>query len=390
MTTERPRRCSVTLVARRRDLASGLGRYASSLGRTLPAFGVSVCQRTPTNPLPRPLTRLLARAGRDADTLFDNYALAADIDHDSDVYHLTNEYHAPLLLTRRPRPTVVTVHGFLTYFLRHQRQLRPSGGVLGAALDRLVGLGLRRADAIVAVSRHVKRLLVQQLGIPAATIRVIPEGVDSEFFTPLPDRDQLRRRRGLEPERRWLLYVGSEQGRKNFPTLVRSFAELRASRPDLGLVKVGQPEVASERERGLALARDLGVLEHIRFMGHAGDADLRDYYNLADVFVFPSLSEGFGLPPLEAMACGTPVVCADSWSLPEVVGDAAEVCPPTGPALVDAVARVLDDPDYANELRERGRARARRFSWTAAARATAEVYLELCRGGLARCAASPA
>ncbi|MBV9359031.1 MAG: glycosyltransferase family 4 protein [Chloroflexi bacterium] len=367
---------SVTLVARRHDLATGLGRYAASLARALPVFGVSVRYGALTNPLPRPVTALLSRAGRDADTLFDNYGFGAELGQ-SDVYHLTSEYHAPLLLRRHRRPVVITVNGFLTYFLHGQPDLRTGDGPLATLLDRLVVLGLRQADAIIAVSQYVKTLLVQRLKLPPASIRVIQEGVDTEVFRPASGRRSVRERLSLDPDRRWILYVGSEQGRKNFLGLIRAFADLRRERPDLELLKVGQPEVAGERRRALSLARELGVLDHIRFAGHAGDADLRAFYNAADVFVFPSLCEGFGLPPLEAMACGVPVVCANTSSLPEVVGDAAAMCAPTPAGLAEAIARVLDDPTLAAELRGRGRDRACAMSWTASARATAGLYAEL-------------
>ncbi len=372
-------RSSVTLVARRHDLASGLGRYAASLARALPAFGVSVRYGAPTNPLPRPVTALLSRAGRDADTLFDNYGFGAELGQ-SDIYHLTSEYHAPLLLRPHHRPVVVTVNGFLTYFLRGRPELQTGDSPLGTLLDRLVVLGLRQADAIVAVSHYVKTLLVQRLHLPPAPIRVIQEGVDTEVFRSAPSRRTVRERLSLDPDRQWILYVGSEQARKNFVGLIRAFAELRRDRPDLELLKVGQPEVADERRRALSLARELGVLDHIRFAGHAGDADLRAFYNAADVFVFPSLCEGFGLPPLEAMACGVPVVCANTSSLPEVVGDAAATCAPTPAGLAAAIAGVLDDPVYAAELRVRGRDRASAMSWTSTARATAALYAELRNG----------
>jgi glycosyltransferase involved in cell wall biosynthesis len=156
--------------------------------------------------------------------------------------------------------------------------------------------------------------------------------------------------------------------------LIRAFAELRRTRPDLALLKVGQPEVLEERERAFSVARALGVRDAIYFIGHASD-NLPDFYSLADLFVFPSLYEGFGLPPLEAMACGTPVVCSNRTSLPEVVGDAAVTCEPDVLALAEAMARVLDNPEVSRELAVRGRAHAQKQSWARAATATNEVYL---------------
>jgi glycosyltransferase involved in cell wall biosynthesis len=366
--------CSATLVARSGDRATGLGRYSSSLERALAELGVAVRSGSLVDPIPKPLVRLLALIGRDAETFFGNYGLAASVPA-ADVYHLTNEYQAPLLTVRKLRPAVVTVNGFLTFFLRHQPELR-MGGPLEALFDRLVIRGLRKADAVIAVSTYVKRQLVEQVGLEATCIRVIPEGVDTEFFSPRQTSAGVRSRYGLSADRRWILYVGSEQPRKNFVTLLHAFAQLRRTRPELALLKVGDPEVWHERERAISVARALGVLEHIRFVGHASET-LPDLYSVANVFVFPSLCEGFGLPPLEAMACGTPVVCSNTSSLPEVVGDAAEMCEPNAGALADAMARVLDRPEYAHDLATRGRARARMLSWERTAQATAELYLEL-------------
>jgi glycosyltransferase involved in cell wall biosynthesis len=274
---------------------------------------------------------------------------------------------------------VVTVQGFMTFLLRHRVDLRMQGTLGEALFDRLVIRGLRAADAVIAVSAFLKRQLVEQVGLPPAAIRVVPEGVDTDLFSPRRMPADGPARFGLPADRRWILYVGSEQPRKNFLTLIRAFADVRRSRPDLALLKVGQPEVLDQRDRALALARALGVADHVHFIGHAAER-LPDLYNLADLFVFPSLYEGFGLPPLEAMACGTPVVCSNAASLPEVVGDAAVTCEPNALALAEAMARVLDRPELARNLARRGRAYAQTQSWARVAEATAEVYRDVREG----------
>jgi glycosyltransferase involved in cell wall biosynthesis len=156
--------------------------------------------------------------------------------------------------------------------------------------------------------------------------------------------------------------------------LIRAFAELRRTRPELALLKVGHAEVLEQRERAVAVARALGVSDAIYFVGHASE-HLPDLYNLADLFVFPSLYEGFGLPPLEAMACGTPVVCSNRSSLPEVVGDAAVTCEPDFLALASAMGQVLDNPELSRKLALRGRTHAQKHSWARAAAATRQVYV---------------
>jgi glycosyltransferase involved in cell wall biosynthesis len=366
---------AVGLIARPGDHATGLGRYATALAEALGQLGVAVRPGKVLNPLPRSLTRLLALTGRDAETFFSNYGVRAEMPP-ADLYHLTSEYHAPLLKRHEQIPTVVTVNGFLSFLLRRRPALRMKRTLVEVLFDRLVIRGLRKADAVIAVSAYVKSQLVNQAGLRQESIHVVPEGVDTRVFSPRPVPAEVWARYRLPAGRRWLLYVGSEQPRKNFVALVQAFAELRRTRPDLALLKVGDPEIPDERRRAISVAADLGVLEDIHFVGHAAK-DLPDLFNMADLFVFPSLCEGFGLPPLEAMACGTPVVCSNAASLPEVVGDAAVMCEPNARALAAAMARVLDNPDYASELVQAGRRRSKELSWQRVAEATKLVYLEV-------------
>ncbi len=361
----------VALVARRGDFATGLGRYSSYLADELPRQGVEVLKLSPRLPVPRPVAALALKLGRDLDVFFQNYACSAELPA-ADVYHMANEYQAALLALRRIEPSVVTFHAFFSFFLRARRSLGDYYSRFEVLLDRFVIRGLRRASVVIAVSHYLKRLLVEKLEIPAKKVHMIHEGVDTSVFKPQPLPTGLQQVFDLGT-RRWILYVGSEQPRKNFLSLVRAFGEIKKTMPDVGLLKVGNPEVWSERDRVVRLAARLGVLEDIRFVGHVG-ADLPRFYNMASVFVFPSLYEGFGFPPLEAMACGTPVVCSNRTSLPEVTADAAISCNPDWRTLTREVSRVLRDRELAADLRQRGLARAGELSWAKAARETAQVY----------------
>lgn len=148
--------------------------------------------------------------------------------------------------------------------------------------------------------------------------------------------------------------------------------------PDLRLIKVGTPEYLAQFRKLKELLGELSLEPFVHFVNHPPEEDLVALYNMADVFVFPSLYEGFGMPPLEAMACGTPVVCSNAASLPEVVGDAAlTVDPYDVEALAQAVCRVLIEPDLAADLRGRGLGRAARFTWERTARETVEVYRQV-------------
>jgi glycosyltransferase involved in cell wall biosynthesis len=202
---------------------------------------------------------------------------------------------------------------------------------------------------------------------------VIPEGVEPRFR---PDIERevvadVRRRLGL-PER-FVLSVGTIEPRKNHATLVEAYASLRDRHPDVGLVIAGGRGWLYERffER----VRGLGLDGQVVFVGHVPDEDMPALLNAAEVFAFPSEFEGFGLPPLEAMACAIPVVCSDAASLPEVVGDAGMLVSPRDVgAWVQAIDRLLGDPTLRAGFGARGLARARRFSWDAAADRTLEVY----------------
>jgi alpha-1,3-rhamnosyl/mannosyltransferase len=184
--------------------------------------------------------------------------------------------------------------------------------------------------------------------------------------------EAVRRKYGL-PEY-FVLYLGSNKPHKNLGRLVEAWAQFRNSKFEIrSLVVAGHWD--SRYPQAQQKATELGLGEAVRFLGDVSEADLPALYNLATVFAFPSLYEGFGLPPLEAMACGTPVVCANTSSLPEVVGDAALLFDPLDvPALAAALAQALSDADLRTALHARGLARARLFSWERTARETLAVY----------------
>jgi glycosyltransferase involved in cell wall biosynthesis len=236
-----------------------------------------------------------------------------------------------------------------------------------------------RADRIIASSQSTKRDVIRCLGVDEEKIRVVHLAA-SKVFRPIRSPEALQAastRLGL-PDK-VVLAVGSLNPRKNLVTLIQAYARLRqqAGVPHK-LVLVGPREWKSEPL--YQTVKELGIQSEVRLLGWIQDQDLACVYNLAELFVFPSLHEGFGIPPLEAMACGTPVVCSNSASLPEVVGDAAIAVAPTDvEGLAAAMARVLAEPELARQLRGRGLERARLFSWEKTARETIHVYEEVGR-----------
>jgi glycosyltransferase involved in cell wall biosynthesis len=232
-------------------------------------------------------------------------------------------------------------------------------------------------DAVITVSDYSKRDIAAHWRIAPERIHVVPNGVRADF-RPVPEgeaRALLARDYGITG--RYLLYVGNLTQRKNLESLLRAFPAIRASFPDVRLVIVG-PSTFRQTPVG-ALAESFGIMDAVTVTGAVADSALPSFYSAAEAFVFPSLYEGFGLPPLEAMACGAPVIAANATSLPEVVGDAGVLFDPHDVgALTDAVTRVLSDAALRRDLRARGIARAAGYTWEQSARRHLDVYRALC------------
>jgi glycosyltransferase involved in cell wall biosynthesis len=375
-------RRKVALVADSRAHNTGIGRYVQMLHSGLGESGVDVLQVTPTVPsLPNVSYWLLRLLGRDLRAFLTNYPLWSAYPR-ADVYHLTNQVLATLLLFCKPKGRVViTVHDIFPHMLRSDPHLRSPYGA-EHLFHGLAMAGLRHADHLVTVSEYTKQCVVAHLGLPPEKISVVYSGVDHQRFRRLPVPADVRERYKLPEGHRYLLYVGSEDPRKNLVTVVRALAEVRREQPDVELVKVGLSHFDQERQRLIELATTLGIRTAIHFLEDLPESDLPLLYSLADVYVTPSPYEGFGFPVVEAMACGTPVVYANAGSLPEIVGSAGV---PVAVRDVDAWAgtlvSVLGNTDRRMALRHAGYSRAAKFTWTATIEGTAAVYEKLIRNG---------
>lgn len=228
---------------------------------------------------------------------------------------------------------------------------------------------LRAAAHIVAVSESTRADALRLYGLAPERVHVV-YGAAGPEFAPVTEASALaavRRRYDLPP--RFILFVGTLEPRKNLVTLLKAFTA--AQLPEVALVLAGRAGW-----RTAALRRQLAEAgPQVRALGFVPDEDLPALYSLAEAFAFPSLYEGFGLPVLEAMACGAPVLCSEVASLPEVAGDAARLLPPTDArAWAEALQRITTDPALRAELRARGLAQAQRFSWARAARQFRQLY----------------
>ncbi|WP_168191183.1 glycosyltransferase family 1 protein [Haloprofundus sp. MHR1] len=260
-----------------------------------------------------------------------------------------------------PAPSVIVVHDLV-----HRVHPAVHTAPYRAYLRTFLPLSVRTADHIVTVSESTKRDLQRFFDVPDSQVSVAPPAADDRFRPRTlsdDDRKQLHEEYDLPDE--FVLFVGNVEPRKNVSTLVRALARLPES-DRLPAVIVGQDHVPDpEFADTLNAAWSDGLVHR---PGYVPDDDLPLLYNLASVFVYPSLYEGFGIPPLEAMQSGTPVVTSDRSSLPEVVGDAGITVDPTDPdALADAIARLLTDSDLTQTYRERGLIRAKQFTWKSTA-----------------------
>ncbi len=279
----------------------------------------------------------------------------------------------PALYT--PLPAVITVHDLA--FLRWPHFLTREHARYYSQIDRAV----RKARHIIVPSQSTKEDVIQQLGAPANKVTVIYEAA-APFYRPMPleeARAHVQQRYGL-PDR-YILFVSTIEPRKNLGGLLQAFHHLvhRYNVADTALALVGKPGWLYEQV--YATVEELGLEERVHFLGRVPDQDLRRLYVAARCHVHPAFYEGFGLPPLEAMACGTPTIVSNVSSLPEVVGDAALLVDPNNwEEIAVAIHRLLTDQDLHAELRAKGLERAKVFSWRRAARETLEVYRMVVQG----------
>jgi glycosyltransferase involved in cell wall biosynthesis len=304
-------------------------------------------------------------------------------------YSLREQVHVPWVLRReRPHvyhaphyvlpagvrcPSVVTIHDCIHLMFPQYLPNR----IAYAYARAQMWAAARRSDCILTVSEASKRDILHLFNVAPEKIVVVYNAIDTHFSVTPSEEAVARVRERYQLDHRFVLYVGNIKPHKNLVRLIEAFDELRRGElEDLKLLIIGD-QISKLPALRRAVHRHK-LHKHVRFLGYLGDDQLAILYRLASVFAFPSLYEGFGLPPLEAMASGTPVLTSNVSSLPEVVGDAAMLVNPYDvDDIVDGLRRVLTNPALAAEMRRKGIERAREFSWERSVAKTWGVYQQI-------------
>jgi glycosyltransferase involved in cell wall biosynthesis len=362
------------------EIKTGVGHYTFELARSLASIApeddfelispfpyVAACGDESEQTLPSNLRVMQAKVNRLSRRRWWSIGLPLHLKQASfDLFHGTN-YDVPLW---NSCPTIVTIHD-LSLFLHpetHEKHL------VRRARWRLPVMA-RRATSIITPSESVKREVCGHLRIKPERITAIPEAA-RRLFRPAPLAESVEVRRRLQIEDEFILFVGTIEPRKNLLMLTRAFDEIYSNtrlRPQL-VIAGKEGWLTGELFSYLKSAE---IRERVRFTGYVSDDDLRALYSSCRAFIYPSLYEGFGLPPLEAMACGAPVMTSRIPSIMETVGDAARLVSPTDyRELARAIIHVLEDSGEREHLSSNGLRRASAFSWERTASATFNVYLE--------------
>lgn len=282
---------------------------------------------------------------------WDQVSLPLQLARDRISVFLSPYYKGPLY---PPCPVVLTIHDL--YFIRYPRKRWPAYGALTTRLARLYA---SRAAAIIADSEYSKRSIVERLGVSPGKVTVIPVALGPEF-KPEPFTHSVATRYGIAPP--YILYVGNFRLHKNLPRLIQAYSALSKSFRDIYQLVLAGYDQENVQELG-DLVRALGLAHRVLFTGPIEDGHLPSLYSGCALFVLPSIEEGFGLPALEAMACGAPVAAANRAAIPEEVGDAAILFDPENvAAITEALSRILARDELRDALRHKGLVRAREFT----------------------------
>ena len=280
------------------------------------------------------------------------------------VKHITSQEFAYLLNSVKLENNIVTCYDLIPWIYDHNRTT-----LWKENMD-----GLKQAECIITISEFSRDEIIKYLDYPKEMIKIVYPAVDHTSYHPVKDKGILKKL-NISDDQKIILYVGSEVPRQNVPVLINAFALLKKVIPDIKLVKIGDPQSYGARESILKLINDLNLRDDVVFVGYVPEDDMPKWYNAADILVYPCDYAGFGLPPLEAMACGTPVITSNTTSLPEVVGDAGIMIDPQDFELMaDKMYKVLTDSKLNDKMINNGLKRSKLFKWDDSAKKTLEIY----------------
>lgn len=301
--------------------------------------------------------------------LFLDYRVGRFIPNDYDLYHITNQNMSVLNYYSNININIITVHDI--------RQYKYPSNSLEKILSKLVYRGLKNSDFLISVSDSTKNNLIKYFNVPEERIKVIHHGRD-DIFKPLDPKnmENTYTKYSLDKNCRYILHIGGNAPRKNLPVLVKAFYKL------INNFKMKNVRLLKVNNMDHKLIKKLNLEKYVTIIDYVPEEDLPKFYNLADVFVFPSVYEGFGFPPLEAMACGTPVITSNTSSLPEVVGDAGIMLDPNDvDGFAKAIYEVLTNEGLKQDMIKKGLEQAKKFSWEKCAKETLEVYQKVVNNG---------
>ncbi len=279
----------------------------------------------------------------------------------------------PLLLPSRGK-SIVTVHDL--FFWEHPEMVDRKTRNLFLKYTRN---SLRLADGVIAVSQYTKDEAVRRFALEPEKVRVIHHGLKKDLDPDVTGATEAALRSRFRLPERFLLFVGADEPRKNLPALIDALKLVHEMSEKIALVVVGGK--GSDRTRVEARITSQNLTSSVRFLGYLSDAELKTLYRLATLLVLPSLCEGFGLPLLEAMAVGVPIVASETSALPEIGQDAARYFDPSSAGeMSQTILQVLEDESLQQKLVERGRLRLQDFSWARSAEQTLDFYREVVAG----------
>ncbi|MEK6954528.1 MAG: glycosyltransferase family 1 protein [Candidatus Micrarchaeota archaeon] len=343
----------------------GIGRYIREIFSRYPSYGVKINSIN--------LGQIAPSKIKHFRTYFE-LPIRAALSVRAKVIHIPSQTLAFLLLLPifRQKKTVLTVYDIAPFIRKGEISL------IKGAIASLNAKGILKADGIVAISDYTKQELISQLGIDSSKIAIAYPAVDHSAYKKRKASPAFKKKYGMNPHLPIVLYVGSEEPRQNLLTLIKALSSLKKKGVHFQFVKVGSPAWPNGREQFITQLKSHGIFDDTKIIGYVDEADLPGIYCAARVFAYPCEYTGFGLPPLEAMACGVPVVTSNASSLPEVVGKAGIMVSPHDAAkFASSISSLLNSKALWKKYSRLGEMQSKKFSWGAGAKQTVALYKRL-------------